>query len=338
MDILNFISWIKGRRQVTSVNPNRTLLPVGLKDDRRDDSYLAGAISVQDFTTQVATAIPAGQQGPIGPQGVPGPVGPAGLTWQGAWVSGDTYAVDDAVGYDGASWFCINPTSGTTAPDLDPTNWALLAAEGATGPQGPQGIAGPAGPSGSGTPGTIYGQTTFWNSFTAQWQPNFGIATNPGTGAMGTARIGIGTPTLNTTGYPLRMFTNNAGIRIDQITNGVGIPNRLQTPQAQFDYGLNGTSADPLFNNSMYFTMFQAFPIKFATGFAVGGGDRLIIQANGQVTIGATQATNPVANLVVKQKDIEVEDFGRGLILASPSGTRYRISVSDAGVVTSTLA
>ena len=53
MDILNFISWIKGKRQVTSVDPAQTLLPVGLKDPRRDDQYLAGAISVQDFITQI---------------------------------------------------------------------------------------------------------------------------------------------------------------------------------------------------------------------------------------------------------------------------------------------
>lgn len=53
MDILNFISWIKGKRQVTSVDPAKTLLPVGLKDGRRDDEYIAGAISVEDFATQV---------------------------------------------------------------------------------------------------------------------------------------------------------------------------------------------------------------------------------------------------------------------------------------------
>lgn len=57
MDILNFISWIKGKRQVTSVDPAKTLLPVGLKDARRDDEYLAGAISVADFTTQVTAGI-----------------------------------------------------------------------------------------------------------------------------------------------------------------------------------------------------------------------------------------------------------------------------------------
>lgn len=54
MDILNFISWIKGGRVVTSVDPAKTLLPVGLKDNRRDDKYLAGAISVQDLAAQIA--------------------------------------------------------------------------------------------------------------------------------------------------------------------------------------------------------------------------------------------------------------------------------------------
>ena len=57
MDILNFISWIKGKRQVTSVDPAKTLLPVGLKDPRRDDEYLAGAISVQDFVTQIGPSL-----------------------------------------------------------------------------------------------------------------------------------------------------------------------------------------------------------------------------------------------------------------------------------------
>ena len=52
MDILNFISWIKGRRIVTSVNPTKTLVPVGLKDDRRDDEYLTGAISIADLGAQ----------------------------------------------------------------------------------------------------------------------------------------------------------------------------------------------------------------------------------------------------------------------------------------------
>lgn len=56
MDILNFISWIKGGRVVTSVNPSQTLIPVGLKDTRRDDDYLAGAISVEDLAAQIGAS------------------------------------------------------------------------------------------------------------------------------------------------------------------------------------------------------------------------------------------------------------------------------------------
>jgi hypothetical protein len=53
MDILNFISWIKGKRLVTSVDPTKTLIPVGLQDSTRDDGYLAGAITVANFAAQV---------------------------------------------------------------------------------------------------------------------------------------------------------------------------------------------------------------------------------------------------------------------------------------------
>lgn len=121
------------------------------------------AKSIQERITSVERKVrglqcntPEGTEGPQGPQGVQGipgtagAVGPAGLEWQGSWVSGTTYAADDAVGYDGASWFCILATSGTTTPDLDTTHWALLASQGAQGVQGVQGPTGPQGPAGSG--------------------------------------------------------------------------------------------------------------------------------------------------------------------------------------------
>ena len=86
-----------------------------------------------------------GQQGQQGIQGVPGiqgTVGPAGLNWQGSWVSGTSYVEDDAVGYDGASWFCTLGTTGASAPNIDTTHWALLASQGAPGQQGEQGVPG----------------------------------------------------------------------------------------------------------------------------------------------------------------------------------------------------
>jgi hypothetical protein len=99
---------------------------------------------------------PAGATGPQGAQGVPGPVGPAGLNWQGSWSSLGVYAPDDAVGFAGASWFCLNAVGPSVSnPTIDPTNWALLASEGAVGPQGPIGPAGSAGAQGpTGIPGT----------------------------------------------------------------------------------------------------------------------------------------------------------------------------------------
>ena len=153
MDILNFISWIKGSKLVSTVVPQQTLIPLGVKTNTRDDDYVSVTMTVQNFTTQVATTIPAGAQGPIGPQGVPGPVGPAGLNWQGAWSALSSYVANDAVGFGGASYFCINPVGPSpTDPATDTVNWALLASQGAIGPQGPQGIQGPVGPSGTATP------------------------------------------------------------------------------------------------------------------------------------------------------------------------------------------
>jgi hypothetical protein len=70
-------------------------------------------------TVGVAAQGPQGVPGVQGAQGIPGTagaVGPAGLTWRSTWVSGTSYIANDAVSYNGASWFCILSTSGTTNP------------------------------------------------------------------------------------------------------------------------------------------------------------------------------------------------------------------------------
>lgn len=110
---------------------------------------------------------PQGVEGPQGPQGALGPVGPAGLEWQGLWNEDTSYAQDDAVGYAGASWFCISAVTGTNndSPDNDTDHWALLAAQGAQGQDGAPGVQGPQGPQGpSGvapikTQGIVYGDS-----------------------------------------------------------------------------------------------------------------------------------------------------------------------------------
>jgi hypothetical protein len=154
MDILNFISWIAGKKRVVTTVPNDSLIPIGVPTSQRGDDYLTVAIKTSDFITQIGPGLvgptgatgATGAQGPIGPQGVPGPVGPAGLNWQGIWSALTTYADNDAVSFGGASYFCYNPLGvGPSAldPTVDTANWALLASQGAIGPQGPQGIQGP---------------------------------------------------------------------------------------------------------------------------------------------------------------------------------------------------
>lgn len=112
-----------------------------------------GAQGVQGIQGVAGAQGIQGVQGNIGIQGVPGPVGPAGLNWQGVWDTDASYAEDDAVAFDGASWFCIAAVTGTGNgdPETDTASWALLAAEGLQGPQGlpgVQGIAGATGPQG----------------------------------------------------------------------------------------------------------------------------------------------------------------------------------------------
>jgi hypothetical protein len=118
--------------------------------------------SIEDIASTVGVGAqgPQGVQGPAGPLG---PVGPAGLEWQGSWVSGTSYVADDAVGYNGASWFCILATSGTTTPNLDATHWALLASQGA---QGIQGVQGPTGPQGIGATQTLQQTVDLGNTIT----------------------------------------------------------------------------------------------------------------------------------------------------------------------------
>lgn len=155
----------KNYNQDENISENDILLGSDVDDNLKTKNYRIGKlkdyflsfvetiIGPQGPQGEVGSQGPTGPQGPIGPQGNPGPVGPAGLNWQGQWVSGASYVEDDAVGYNGASWFCILATNGTTSPDIDTTHWSLLAAQGATGPQGPQGIQGPPGESATFTQG-----------------------------------------------------------------------------------------------------------------------------------------------------------------------------------------
>lgn len=80
--------------------------------------------------------------GKQGIQGIPGPVGPAGLVWKSQYDSTVTYNKDDAVGYEGASYYCVVDGTVGVSPLPANDNWALLAAQGAQGNKGDTGDTG----------------------------------------------------------------------------------------------------------------------------------------------------------------------------------------------------
>lgn len=95
----------------------------------------AGA-AIFDFT------VPQGPQGIQGIQGIQGPIGATGatgITWQGEWSASVDYVNNDAVFYDGASWFASGNPPLAEVPSDTSTYWYPLALQGATGPQGPSG-------------------------------------------------------------------------------------------------------------------------------------------------------------------------------------------------------
>ena len=104
-----------------------------------------------------------GPKGDTGDQGIPGidgVVAPAGLTWSGTWSGTQSYFKNLVVSHASASWWSKNniagrpfPLSPNLAPNIDTTNWALLATQGPVGPQGIKGATGSQGPTGIGLQG-----------------------------------------------------------------------------------------------------------------------------------------------------------------------------------------
>ncbi len=65
------------------------------------------------------------------------------------------------------------------------------------------------------------------------------------------------------------------------------------------------------------------------------GVARMFISQNGNVGVGTT---SPVSRLTVTGGDAEITDTTKGVILKSPDGTRYRITVANGGTLTITAA
>ena len=114
---------------------------------------------------------PAGAQGPTGPAGATGatgatgaagPQGPAGLpgiSWKGFYSASQSYNQNDAVFYGGTSYISLLSGNVGNEPDVSPSDWAVLAEQGATGPQGATGLTGATGATGAAGPQGPVGAT-----------------------------------------------------------------------------------------------------------------------------------------------------------------------------------
>jgi hypothetical protein len=116
----------------------------------------AGSTGATGATGSTGSVGATGATGPAGPIGVTGPQGPP-ASFQGPWNVATTYALGDAVSYNGSSYISLVAGNVGFQPDISNVKWALLAqagatgsvgTTGATGPQGPAGPSGPTGPTG----------------------------------------------------------------------------------------------------------------------------------------------------------------------------------------------
>ena len=147
-------------------------------------------------------------------------------------------------------------------------------------------------------------------------------------------RVGVGTIS---PGAMLDVVANSSTSRaLDVQTNSgsLSITNSdAKGSKINFKFGTQNTTTASIENNGTenQFLVFRAQGTTSTDGnirFITNGTDVVRIDENQNVGIGVT---SPASKLEVDGGDIEIDDSARGLILRSPNGTRYRITVDNAG-------
>jgi hypothetical protein len=139
---------IQGEQGIQGVQGPANELTVGTVTTGEPGTEAEVEITGESPEQTINFVIPEGIQGIQGETGAVGPTGATGIEWQGAWDDTVDYVNNDAVFYEGASWFASgNPPVGDE-PNETSLYWFPLALQGATGATGPKGDTGDTGPKG----------------------------------------------------------------------------------------------------------------------------------------------------------------------------------------------
>jgi len=216
-----------------SPGPQGPVGPIGLQ----------GPQGVQGATGAMGLQGPTGATGAMGPQGLTGPVGPTGpaglgIHWRGPWVCCTTqYNAQDAVSWAGQSYIAVNNINSSNSPDIDITNWTLLAQQGGAGPQGPLGLTGAMG---------LQGPTGATGAMGPQGLPGVIQSINVGSGITGggsATQVPIGLDTSFTDQrYPLRSQLSAPGT-INSVGNPLDWSQLKGVPASVLSLGLSGVGS-----------------------------------------------------------------------------------------------
>ncbi len=168
-------------------------------------AYICIVANTGALLTDAASWSLLASKGDAGVKGDPGTAGAAGLIWRAAYNAATSYAINDAVSYDGSAFIAVAATTGNL-----PTNaayWSVFASKGDAG------LAGTAGT--PGTPGLVWRGA--WNAATAY---AVGNAVSSGGSAFICISANTGALLTDAASWSLLASKGDAGVKGDPGTAG----------------------------------------------------------------------------------------------------------------------